>query len=159
MQELATVAQPDGPGWLLVPAALLTRAAWRRVLGPFRLPRYRSIMWELADFRRRMHVMELWLQVFGDRPPALDSDSLTLQLVGRVNRELFRVDLSELDHYQEMIWSDYEEDEADDPPPESILDMPIPLQATASPGKLPAWTRWTTPAGPSWPCAPSTCPG
>jgi len=71
-----------------------------RSLNRFRLPRYSYIAWWLEDVARSYHIRNLWRGTFHEDPPeewsAWDTE---INLVARVNNELFPVDLSAMDMY------------------------------------------------------------
>lgn len=115
-------------------------AALTRALGRFRLPSYTFCMYRLGNLASKVRVLYLWQEIFGDEPPSIDSAfDLCVEFVGRVHHERFPVDLEEMDHLQEMLWSSDDEDWEDKP--DSILDLPIPLLGFGIPWEMAGLTE------------------
>lgn len=75
---------------------LLNRKTLEAALGRFRLPAYSTIHWLLGDVRNKANIIYLWDEVFGEVPDESTFD-LECMFAGRVNNDLFCVDLFAMD--------------------------------------------------------------
>lgn len=111
-------------------------SAVRSSLRRFRLPLYSRCLARFEDLDDRVRILSLWHAVFDDPAPAHTSAFTLLQyFVWRVHEDLFRVDLTEMDACQNMIWS-VDHDDPDWEPPQSVLDYPIPLLGYGIPWEM-----------------------
>lgn len=78
-------------------ARVLTSGVVRRLLDGFRLPSYEYLGYWLKEAGDREHLADLWKGVFGEAAPEVGVFDSEIAFVGRVNEELFPVDLRVMD--------------------------------------------------------------